>query len=285
MKSVLPSVRITSSEVRAALEEDGRLLNVAALEDFLQMKGWCICTEEVKPEAENKRYAAGVLPVCRDEEGKQHVLFGLQPRLDGRAEVLMPGADPSAVKGAFCCFWGWSDQGDFGSEGTAAREATEESSGLLGSARDIFEHLKRGKSSEFLPELFVLNLGTLTKAARLAMCDEFFQLRFKTSGLSRAEREMACVKWIVLDDLIQSIEADQITCKGMLPNQRIRKFLFNWMRQTKEVWRELDNENFPLYDIQSKVKLSCSVCKTLLLRQERSYRTGICNGCYDANKH
>jgi hypothetical protein len=86
---------------------------------------------------QSKNYAAGVLPICvGDEDDTPYFLLGLQHHnalVKGVAGMLKEewGNKLDKTEG-WCIFWGWQDLGDLSVEDSAAREAFEESLGVLG---------------------------------------------------------------------------------------------------------------------------------------------------------
>ncbi len=229
-----------------------------------------------------KNYAAGVLPVCVCD-GVVHVLLGLQPRGVGRVSSLL--ADKAATSGVFCGFWGWQDMGDLDEEDTAAREGSEESAGLLGSRMAIREHLLATPASRVLPQLFLLNLGTLLPAEMASVQHIFHRKRWLgKESLPKACREMCVVSWFSSEKLRAACERRDGVAAGMAEGQKLRGFLHRWW-QSAVFWDELERlaADLPVYPCFVS-QFNCASCEVFLLADDLRWDTGICNACYKAAK-
>ena len=242
-----------------------------------------------------KNYAAGILPVCVSQDGEVWVLLGLQPKGAGKAECMLVAKDAkSRVEGVWCVFWGWQDKGDLDEEDTAAREAEEESSGLLGTREELRKFLLSNPQCRILPCLHAVFCGVLSSDEMSAVEDEFYWLRWHTTGLSMNRREMACVKWFCLKDLEAALQSGSNVLKGMTHSkQKLRKFLYQWLLRAVNVFsndplmislRNGRANSVAVYSHLVQNVIPCGLCGAKLLNSERKFRSGRCNSCYDKEK-
>ena len=101
-----------------------------------------------------KQATGGVLPVCADDARQAWCLLGENHR------------------GELCHFHGWVERGETFEMG-AAREAHEESRGVLGDALTLWRAITSPSHSRRCGAIVLLSLGTMTQAARDAVCDDF----------------------------------------------------------------------------------------------------------------
>lgn len=244
-----------------------------------------------------KNYAAGVLPVCvNGDDGTVHVLLGLQPKgVSGKAEAMTASVEgKGSVTGVWCVFWGWQDKGDADEEDSAAREASEESAGLLGAREDVRAFLIAHPESRVWPCLYVLFLGVMSAEHMQAVCDEFYFLRWSTFGLKVCEREMSAVKFFPLSAIEASCQKGDRHVEGMVKGkQQMRKFLHDWLVRTVRLFSEDPlfvslrgggANQVTRYPYLMEQALPCGRCGIVMKNHERKYRKQRCNACWDQEK-
>lgn len=243
-----------------------------------------------------KNYAAGILPVCVSAtDGQVMVLLGLQPRGSGKAECMVVGQEAKAlVDGVWCVFWGWQDKGDIDEEHTAAREAEEESAGLLGPRDSLRSFLIAHPESRTLPCLYSLFCGILSPEQMTGTEEEFYHMRWRTSGLSVSRREMSAVKWFSLAEMETSLRMGSDRMYGMKAGtQSLRSFLHKWFLRTVNVFssdplfvslRNGGARDVSAYGHLLQNVIPCGVCGVVLNNAERRYRKQRCNPCFDLGK-
>lgn len=118
---------------------------------------------------EFKQATGGVFPVCVDESQEAWCLLGENHRLE------------------LCHFHGWIDPGETFEMG-AAREAYEESRGILGDALTIWRAICDPVYSRRCNAMVVLSLGTLSAAQRRTMCSDFERSRVVCRGMTEVKR-------------------------------------------------------------------------------------------------
>lgn len=118
---------------------------------------------------EFKQATGGVLPVCVDESQEAWCLLGENHRLE------------------LCHFHGWIDPGETFEMG-AAREAYEESRGILGDALTVWRAICDPVHSRRCNAMVALSLGTLSAAQRRAMCSDFESSRIVCRGMTEVRR-------------------------------------------------------------------------------------------------
>jgi hypothetical protein len=125
-----------------------------------------------------KQCTGGVIPVCVDEEKVPWCLLG------------------ENHKAELCHFHGWVNPGETFEMG-AAREAYEESKGLLGDAHTLWRAISDPNFSCCSGPMVALSLGKLTLADRARMCAEFSKLNVTCRGMT----EVKNVFWVALRPL------------------------------------------------------------------------------------
>lgn len=133
----------------------------------------------------DKKRFGSVLPYARDADGTVRYLLGLEP---GRG---------------WTDFGGTADAGDRDLRHTAAREAHEESIGLLGSVDDIYEKCSHEYTVELDSAVFSGGCTYLMEIAYDRELPERFSTLRGGGGLHETQREKTELTWATLADIIQ----------------------------------------------------------------------------------
>jgi hypothetical protein len=164
-----------------------------------------------------KQLTGGVLPVCVDEASQAWCLLGENHRSE------------------LCHFHGWIERGETFEMGTA-REAFEESKGILGDVLTLWCAICQPSFYRRSGSIVMMSLGTLTQKERDAMCDDFVSRPVLYRGMAEVERvwwvPMRQLRQLCVGDDSQTCDCDSPGPASLLPpGLKLRDFLLGegWM--------------------------------------------------------
>lgn len=173
--------------------------------------------------------ATGVLAACRDEDGEAQLLLGIEDR----PWWPTPQAGP---------FWGFVEPSDVDLPSAMAREAAEESMGILGTEKELTTCLSSERSaavcsSPWYPEsqvvLRLVSLGILDSAQRRAVVEGFRRRRLSALALGAtlaAHLEVEELQWSKASPLLDSIEVGRSPLIGKA-RRPLRGFVAELLRE------------------------------------------------------